>query len=128
MHIPSLLCKRRGIKFEWTTRCEESFHQLKHLITSAPILKIAHPEKDFVVCTDACGQGLGGVLMQDNHVICYESRKLKDHEKNYATHDLELAAIVHALNMWRNYLMGRKFELRIDHCGLKYLFDQPTQC
>ena len=79
-----------------------------------------------MVCTDACGQGLGGVLMQDNHVICYESRKLKEHEKNYATHDLKLAAIVHALKMWRHYLMGRRFELRTDHCGLKYLFDQST--
>ena len=64
--------------------------------------------------------------MQDNHVICYESRKLKEHEKNYATHDLELAAIVHALKMWRHYLMGRGFELRIEDCGLKYLFNQPT--
>ena len=50
----------------------------------------------------------------------------KNHENNYATHDLELASIVHALKMWRHYLMGRKFELRTDHCGLKYLFDQPT--
>ena len=64
--------------------------------------------------------------MQDNHVVCYESRKFKEHEKNYATHDLELAAIVHALKMWRHYLMGRKIELRTDHCGLNYLFDQPT--
>ena len=65
-------------------------------------------------------------LCKNNHVVCYDSRKLKDHEKNCATHDLERVAIVHALNMWRNYLMVRKFELRIDHCGLKYLFDQPT--
>ena len=86
-------------------------------------MKIAEPEKYFVVCTDACGQGLEGALMQDNHVVCYESRKLKDHEKNYATHDLELTAIVHAINMWRNYLMGIKFELRKNHWGLKYLFD-----
>ena len=64
--------------------------------------------------------------MQDNHMICYESRKMKENEKNYATHDLELTAIVHALKMWRHYLMGRRFELRIDHCGLKYLFDQAT--
>ena len=64
--------------------------------------------------------------MQDNHMICYESRKLKEHEKNYATHDLELVAIVRALKMWRNYLMGRRFELRTNHCGLKYLFNQPT--
>ena len=59
-----------------------------------------------MVCTDACGQGIGGVLMHDNHVVCYESRKFKEHEKNYATHDLELASIVHALKMWRHYLMG----------------------
>jgi hypothetical protein len=51
---------------------------------------------------------------------------LKEHERNYATHDLELAAIVHALKKWRHYLMGRRFELRIDHNVLKYLFDQPT--
>ena len=56
--------------------------------------------------------------MQDNHVVCYESRKLKDHENNYATHDLELATIVHALKMWRHCLMGIKFELRTDDCDL----------
>ena len=89
----------KGIKFEWTSKCEESFQQLKNLLTSAPVLKVAEPEKDFVVCIDACGKGLGGVLMQDNHVICYESRKLKEHQKNYATHDLELTAIVHSLKM-----------------------------
>jgi hypothetical protein len=51
---------------------------------------------------------------------------LKEHERNYTTHDLELAAIVHSLRKWRHYLMGRRFELRTDHNGLKYLFDQPT--
>ena len=98
------------------------FHQLKNIITSTPILKILDPKNEFVVCTDACGQKLRGVLMQHIHVACYESRKLKYHEKNYATCDLELEAIIHALKMWRHYLMGRKFELRTDHCGLKYLF------
>lgn len=59
-------------------------------------------DKDFVVCIDAFKGGLGGVLMQDGQVICYESRKLNEHEKNYLTHDLELVAIIHALNMWRH--------------------------
>ena len=68
--------QKKGINFEWKSRCEESFQQLKNLLTSAPVLKVAELENFFVVCTDACGQGLGGVLMQDNHVICYESRKL----------------------------------------------------
>jgi hypothetical protein len=51
---------------------------------------------------------------------------LKENERNYETHDLKLAAIVHALSKWRHYLMGRRFELRTYHNGLKYLFDQPT--
>ena len=71
--------QKKAIKFEWTPRCEESFQQLKNLLTNHPILKIADPKKDFVVCTDACNQGLGRVILQDNHVVCYESRKLKEH-------------------------------------------------
>jgi hypothetical protein len=93
---------------------------LKQLLTSAPILKIVDPSKDCVVCTDACKEGLGGVLSQEGFVVCYESRKLKEHEKNYATYDLELAAVVHALRKWRHYLMGKKFVLRTDHNSLKY--------
>jgi hypothetical protein len=118
--------QRKEKKFQWIDECESSFQQLKQLLTSAPILKIVDPSKDYIVCTDACKEGLGGVLSQEGSVICYESRKLKEHEKNYATHDLELAATVHALRKWRHYLMGKKFELRTDHNGLKYLFDQPT--
>jgi hypothetical protein len=70
---------------------------LKQLLTSDPILRITDPNEDFIVCTNACKEGLGGVLSQNGFVICYESRKLKEHEKKYATHDLELASIVHAL-------------------------------
>jgi hypothetical protein len=62
--------------------------------------------------------------MQKGSVIFYESQKLNEHEVNYVTHDLELAAIVHALKMWRHYLLGRKFVLMKNHCGLRYLFDQ----
>ena len=91
--------QRKGIKFEWTPRCEESFQQLKNLLTSAPIFKITDLEKDFVVCIDACNQGIGRFIMQDNHMVCYDSRQLKEDEKNYSTHDLELAPIVHALEM-----------------------------
>jgi hypothetical protein len=63
-------------------------------------LKIADPYKEFVVCTDACKEFLGRVLIQEDYVISYESRKLKDHKRNYATHDLKLVAIVHALKIW----------------------------
>ena len=100
-------------------KCEESFKKLKTLLTSAPILRIADPNKEFVVCIDACNDGLGGVLIQEGHVIAYESRKLKVHENNYATYDLELAIVIHALKMWQHHLIGRKFVLMTNNKGLK---------
>jgi hypothetical protein len=123
---PITSLQKKGTKFEWTLKCEKNFNLLKELLTSAPMLKIVDPNESFVVCTDACKEGLGGVLTQNGHVIEYESKKIKEHERNYAMHDLELASIVHALRMWRHYLMGKKFELRTDHIGLEYLFEQPT--
>jgi hypothetical protein len=70
------------------------------------ILKIVDLKEEFVVCMDVCKEGLDGFLTQKDHVVCYESWKLKEHRRNYVTHDLELVAIIHALNMWRHYLMG----------------------
>ena len=78
------------------------------------------------MCTNACNDVLGSVLTQEGHVIAYESRKLKVHENNYATYDMELAAVIHSLKMWRNHLIGRKFVLMTDNKGLKYLLDQPN--
>jgi hypothetical protein len=123
---PITSLQRKEKKFLGTEDCERSFQQLKQLLTSAPILRITYLNQYFMVCSDACKEGLGGVVSQNGFVMCYESRKLKEHENNYATHDLELASIVHALRKWRHYLMGTTFKLRTDHNGLKYLFDQPT--
>jgi hypothetical protein len=96
---------------------------LKELLTSVLVLNIADPNEIFVVCTNYCMEVLEGVLMQNGHVIGYESRNIKEHERNYATHDLEFFSIVHTLRMWRHYLMGKKFKLRTYHIGLKYLFE-----
>src|SRR5205809_6369964 len=63
--------------------------------------------------------------MQDGHVIAYASRQLRKHEQNYPTHDLELAAVVHALKIWRHYLVGKRTEVYTDHKSLKYFFTQP---
>jgi hypothetical protein len=65
-----------------------------------PILKVADPDKDFIVCIDGIKEGLGGVLTREGHEIFYESQKLKERERNYVTHDLELEAVIHALKMW----------------------------
>ena len=97
---------------------------MKKRLTTALVLTIPQGGEKFTIYRDASHQGLGCVLMQDGKVIAYGSRQLKPHELNYPTHDLELAAIVFALKIWRHYLFGEKFDLFSDHKSLKYLFSQ----
>eukprot|EP00253_Pinus_taeda_P033985 PITA_33985 len=123
---PITSLQKKGKIVRWTSECQQSFDRLKHLLTTAPILSIADPNNDYVVCTDASKEGVGGVLMQEGKVIAYESRKLKEHEQRYSAYDLELTVVIHALKMWRHYLLGRKFLLLTDHHSLTHYFSQPT--
>src|SRR6185437_2129902 len=115
---------KKGVKFHWNDKCEEAFHTLKKFLTSAPILAQTDTAKPFDIYCDAPGTGICCVLMLENRVIAYASRSLKRHEENYPTHDLELAAVVHALKIWRHYLMGTRCNIYTDHKSLKYLFTQ----
>jgi len=115
---------KKNLVFSWDVDCDDAFRRLKRALTTAPVLVLPDGSKPFVVYTDACGTGLGAVLMQEGRVIAYGGRQLRVHEKNYPTHDLELAAIVFALKSWRHYLLGERFELFTDHKSLKYLFSQ----
>ena len=91
---------RKGIKFEWTDKCQNSFEQLKGMLVEAPVLTQPTLGKECTLYSDASGIGLGCVLMQDGKVVAHASRQLKPHEQNYPTHDLELAAVVFALKIW----------------------------
>ena len=113
---------RKGVKFEWTDKCEGSFQTLKEKLTLAPVLTLPEGNKGFEVYSDALYQGLGYVLMQHKKVVAYASRQLKKHELNYPTHDLELATVVFALKTWRHYLYGATCQIFTDHKSLKYLF------
>ena len=95
--LTKLTCKGRA--FVWDVQCEESFTELKKRLTSAPILTLPNPGEPFVLYCDASKMGLGGVLMQNGKVVAYASRQLRTHEKNYPTHDLELAAVVFVLKI-----------------------------
>ena len=108
---------RKDVKYDWV-----DFEELKSRLTSAPVLALPNGRDGFVVYSDASRQGLGCVLMQNDRVIAYASRQLKKHEENYLTHDLELAAVVFALKIWRHYLYGIPCRIFTDHKSLQYIF------
>ncbi|KAA0037369.1 pol protein [Cucumis melo var. makuwa] len=115
---------RKGIPFVWSPACESSFQELKQKLVTAPVLTVPDGSGNFVIYSDASKKGLGCVLMQQGKVVAYASRQLKIHEQNYPTHDLELAAVVFALKIWRHYLYGEKIQIYTDHKSLKYFFTQ----
>jgi hypothetical protein len=85
-------------KFVWNVERDEAFQTLKKLLTTSPVLAQLDITKSFNVYYDASSTGLGYVLMQEGRLIVYSSCQLRPHEEHYPTHDLELAAVVHALH------------------------------
>ncbi|GKB55894.1 putative reverse transcriptase domain-containing protein [Tanacetum coccineum] len=115
---------QKNKKYIWGENQESAFQLLKQKLCEALILALPKGNDDFVVYYDASHQGLGAVLMQSEKVIAYASRRLKPHEENYTTHDLELRAVVFALKIWRHYLYGTKCTVFTDHKSVQHILDQ----
>ncbi|GKC92351.1 putative reverse transcriptase domain-containing protein [Tanacetum coccineum] len=103
---------------------ETAFQTLKQKLCSAPILALPEGSENFIVYYDASHKGLGAVLMKKEKVIAYVSCKLKIHEENYTTRDLELGTVVFALKMLRHYLSYTKCVMFTDHKSLQHILDQ----
>jgi hypothetical protein len=116
--------------FIWTPEAETAFQTLKQRMITTPTLKLPDPDCKFTVTTDASDFAIGAVLSQDHghglQPVAFESRKLDSAEQNYAAHEKELLAIVHALKTWRVYLEGRPFRVQTDHATLRYIQTQHT--
>ncbi|GJP67584.1 hypothetical protein CLOP_g24391, partial [Closterium sp. NIES-67] len=121
---------KKNTPYKWETKHQEAVEQLKQALTSAPVLILPDPERDYVIEADASDQAVGAVLMQDQgnglQPIAYLSKKLHGAELNYPIHDKEALAIVIAFKAWRCYLEGRRTTVYTDHCSLKYLKTQPN--
>lgn len=121
---------RKDQDFQWAESQEQAFQDLKQALVAAPVLRVADPKLDFILHTDASGFAVGAVLSQEDgrglRPVAFASRKLNSAEQNYAVHELELLAIMHALRTWRHYLLGTRTRVVTDHLSLKYLQTQPT--
>ncbi|GJP40902.1 hypothetical protein CLOM_g566 [Closterium sp. NIES-68] len=121
---------KKDTPYKWEPKHQEGVEQLKRALTSAPVLILPDPERDYVIEADASNQAVGAVLMQDQgnglQPIAYLSKKLHGAELNYPIHDKEALAIVIAFKAWRCYLEGRRTTVYTDHCSLKYLKTQPN--
>jgi hypothetical protein len=121
---PMMKLLEKNTALKWIAECQASFEELRKCLTSTPVLVLPELTMKFYIYCDASHRWLGCVLMQEGQVVCYASRQLKKHEENYPTHVLELAAVVHALKIWRYYLIGHRCEIYSDHKSLKYIFTQ----
>nr|GEV55223.1 hypothetical protein [Tanacetum cinerariifolium] len=108
--------------YNWGAEQEEAFQILKDKLCNSHVLALPGGPEDFVVYCDASSLGLRYVLMQSGKVITYASRRLKIHEKNYTTYDLELGAVVFNFKIWRHY--GTKRVIYTDHKSLQNIFNQ----
>ncbi|GBN65451.1 Retrovirus-related Pol polyprotein from transposon 297, partial [Araneus ventricosus] len=113
--------------FNWTEECEKSFNSLKQALTTSPVLTYPRTDKEFILDTDACNEGIGAVLSQkignEECAIAYFSKSLGKPERNYCVMRKELLAIVKSIEHFHHYLYGRKFLLRTDHASLRWLLN-----
>ena len=102
---------KKDVKFVWTDKCKQSFLELKEKLTSGLVLTVPDGGEGLTLYTDACGIGLGAVLMQHGKVIINASRQPKLHEARYATLDFEFIPVVFAPKVLRHHFPGKIFKL-----------------
>jgi hypothetical protein len=120
---PITECTKKGA-FLWTTAAAKAFHNIKQLLTEAPILHFPNFKLPFEVACDASHVGIGGVISQQGHPIAFFSEKLNEAKSRYSTYELELYTMVQSVKHWHHYLIHTEFVLFTDHDSLRHIKSQ----
>ena len=109
--------------FSWSGEAQATFTKLKKVMSSCPVLALPDFTQTFLLECDALGEGIGAVLMQNNHTIAFESRKLRDYKRHYSIYAKEMLAIMHTLAKFRQYLVGNRFKVNTNHNSLRFFLE-----
>jgi hypothetical protein len=115
---------KKNNQYQWTPGAATAFHTLQEALIHAPVLAVPDFSKQFIVETDACGVGIGAVLMQHDHPIAYLSKALCPKNQALSTYEKECLAILLAIDKWRSYLQHQEFIIRTDQKSLLHLTEQ----
>jgi hypothetical protein len=115
---------KKNNQYQWTPGAATTFHTLQEALIHAPVLAVPDFSKQFIVETDACGVGIGAVLMQHDHPIAYLSKALCPKNQALSTYEKECLAILLAIDKWRSYLQHQEFIIRTDQKSLLHLTEQ----
>jgi len=111
-------------QFQWPPIAQEAFDKLKLALTTTPVLALPNFQQPFTVETDACGEGIGAVLMQSGQPIAYLSKALGEKHKKLSIYEKEFLALIMAVEKWKHYLQRQEFTILTDHKSLSYLAEQ----
>lgn len=110
--------------FKWNDEAKKAFITLKTLMAEAPVLRIPDFPQSFILETDACGNGVGAVLMQQDQPIAFFSQALCERNQALSTYEKELLALMTAVSKWSHYVNRSHFIIRTYHASLKHLKEQ----
>jgi hypothetical protein len=110
--------------FTWTPTATQDFQTLNMAMCTTPDLAFPDFTKTFVLECDASGKGIGGVLMQEGRPLAFTKKQLSERNMGKSIYEKEMLAILHVVSLWRPYLLGKRFQIKIDHQSLKYFLVQ----
>jgi hypothetical protein len=115
---------KKGVPYVWSSATEASFQALKTALSSAPVMALPDFSKPFMIETDACGRGVGAVLLQNDHPLAFISKALGPRHLGLSTYEKECLTILMAIDKWRSYLQHSKFITGPDQRSLTHLADK----